>query len=123
MAVDTQSLMTQGKCYVCVGASQFQTLKLALLAQITNAMATDVNILMDQAKCYICLGISIPDALELALLSQIVAGGGGGGNAQLVTYTSGTPANPTNTANPAIAYDPTGNLPTLGWNVDTQSWN
>ena len=49
--------------------------------------------------------------------------GGGGGNAQLVTYTTGTPANPSNTLNPAIAYDPTGNLPTLGWNINTQTWN
>ena len=124
MATDTQSLMTQGKCYVCVGASQFQTLKLALLAQIANAMNTDVNTLMSQAKCYTCLGISVAEALELALLSEIASGGGGGsGNAQLVTYTVAPPAAPANAANPAIAYDPTGNLPTLGWNVNTQTWN
>jgi len=66
-------------------------------------------------------GIRILEAKILTVLRS--GGGGGGGNAQLVTYTSGTPANPSNTSNPAIAYDPTGNLPTLGWNVNTQTWN
>ena len=50
-------------------------------------------------------------------------GGGGGGNAQFVTYTVAPPASPTNTAQPALAYDPTGNLPTLGWNTANQTWN
>ena len=61
--------------------------------------------------------------LEAKILTVLNSGGGGGGNAQFVTYTVAPPANPTNTANPAIAYDPTGVLPTLGWNVNTQSWN
>ncbi len=61
--------------------------------------------------------------LEAKILLSLAAGGGGGGNAQFVTYTSAPPANPSNTANPAIAYDPTGVLPTLGWNVNTQTWN
>lgn len=66
-------------------------------------------------------GLRILEAKILTVLNN--GGGGGGGNAQLVTYTSGTPANPANTANPAIAYDPTGNLPTLGWNTSTKTWN
>lgn len=67
-------------------------------------------------------GIRILEAKILTVLNN-GGGGGGGGNAQFVTYTVAPPANPTNTANPAIAYDPTGNLPTLGWNVNTQTWN
>lgn len=67
-------------------------------------------------------GIRILEAKILTVLNN-GGGGGGGGNAQFVTYTVAPPANPTNTANPAIAYDPTGVLPTLGWNVNTQSWN
>lgn len=59
----------------------------------------------------------------LCILEGASSGGGGGGSAQLVTYTSGTPAAPTTTSSPAIAYDPTGNLPVLGWNVNTQTWN
>lgn len=66
-------------------------------------------------------GIRILEAKILTVLNN--GGGGGGGNAQFVTYTVAPPANPTNTANPAIAYDPTGALPTLGWNTATQTWN
>lgn len=40
----------------------------------------------------------------------------------IVTYTSGTPPNPLYVNLPAMAYDPTGNLPTMGWNVSTQTW-
>lgn len=53
----------------------------------------------------------------------IPGGGGGGGSAQMVTYTSGTPAAPTDPTQPAVAYDPTGVLPTLGWNPNTLTWN
>lgn len=57
------------------------------------------------------------------LMCNLAGGGGGGGNAQFVTYTVAPPASPTNTAQPALAYDPTGNLPTLGWNTANQTWN
>lgn len=60
--------------------------------------------------------------LKECLLVAAQLGGGGGGTAQFVTYTSGQPANPTNMSLPALAYDPTGNLPTLGWNVNTLAW-
>lgn len=65
--------------------------------------------------------IRILEAKILTVLNN--GGGGGGGNAQFVTYTVAPPANPANTANPALAYDPTGVLPTLGWNTATQTWN
>ena len=66
-------------------------------------------------------GIRILIAKILTVLNN--GGGGGGGTAQFVTYTVAPPAAPTNPGSPAIAYDPTGNLPTLGWNVNTQTWN
>lgn len=62
--------------------------------------------------------------LEVKILNALNAGGGGGGGtAQLVTYTVGTPAAPANQNQPALAYDPTGNLPTLGWNTSNHTWN
>lgn len=90
-------------------------------------MACDPQTLATQAACIEC---GIPPGMQMPVLiylfCQILAnggGGGGGGTAQLVTYTAGTPPNPPNTALPALAYDPTGNLPTFGWNVGTQTWN
>lgn len=43
--------------------------------------------------------------------------------AQLVYYTEGTPPNPPNVNCEALAADPTGVLPTMVWNIDTQTWN
>lgn len=59
------------------------------------------------------------------ILGAVLDGGGGGGGspAQMVTYTSGTPAAPLDPTKPAIAYDPTGNLPTKGWDTGTLTWN
>lgn len=54
-----------------------------------------------------------------------VAGGGGGGGGltgQLVRYTSGSPANPTDVTKPAIAYDPNGILPNLNWDSVSLTW-
>lgn len=65
-------------------------------------------------------GIRILEAKILKMLNS--GGGAGGGNAQFVVYTSGTPSNPPNTSQPAMAYDKNGILPILVWNVDTQSW-
>lgn len=49
--------------------------------------------------------------------------GTGTGTAQQVyTYTSGTPQTPADPTKPAWAYDPTGNLQSLGWRTDTQAW-
>jgi hypothetical protein len=47
----------------------------------------------------------------------------GGGGAQLLTYTSGSPATPPDPTKPAYAYDPNGFLPGLGWRVSDQTWN
>lgn len=59
----------------------------------------------------------------LGALADGAGGGGGGGAGQVVAYTSGTPADPADTALPAMAYDPNGVLPTLGWNTGTLTWN
>lgn len=76
MAADPQSLMTQGKCFACFGASNFEIMKLALLAQISTAHnpANDVTPqgLLTQGACLECFGmVSIPRLMELVLLSQI----------------------------------------------------
>lgn len=56
----------------------------------------------------------------LGALNDGAAGGGGAG--QIVAYTSDPPANPADTALPAMAYDPTGALSTKGWDVGSQTW-
>lgn len=54
--------------------------------------------------------------------SWVVQTGSSAGGGQIVTYTSGTPANPANLSQPALAYDPNGILSTLGWNTSTHLW-
>lgn len=88
-------------------------------------MACDPQTLITQASCIQC---QIPDGMKLPVLiylfCQILANGGtGGGGSQLVPYTVAPPPNPTNTALPALAYDPNGILPVLGWNTTTLTWN
>lgn len=61
-------------------------------------------------------------ALKECILAAAQSGGGGGGGGQIVAYTVAPPANPVNTAAEAIAYDPTGVLPLLGWSTTGQSW-
>lgn len=126
MATDAQTLIDAAKCYECAGSpGQWELFRLGLLQQIllsNNPMAdTSPQALMDAAKCYACYSPGLWQLFELALLQQIVSGGGGG-SGQIVTYTSGTPANPANTALPAWAYDPNGVLPQLGWNPNTLTW-
>ena len=50
------------------------------------------------------------------------AGPSGTSSIQLVIYTVDPPNNPTDTNAPALAYDPTGVLPTKGWNLATKAW-
>ena len=76
MATDPQSLMTQGNCFACYGASTFEILKLALLAQIslTHNPSNDVTPqgLFAAGKCLECYGmVSEPKLMELVLLQQI----------------------------------------------------
>ena len=60
--------------------------------------------------------------LKECILAAAQSGGGGGGAGQIVAYTIAPPANPTNVLAAAIAYDPNGILPLLGWNTNSQSW-
>jgi hypothetical protein len=92
-------------------------------------MATcDPQTLVNGATCieqFVPSGMQLP--VLIWLMCQVVAnggggGGGGGGNGQMVLYTVFPPANPPNTALPAIAYDPTGALGNLNWNPATLSW-
>jgi len=87
-------------------------------------MACNVNTLLAQAASNGFFALQDRE-LRISVLQLLCngGGGGGGGSAQLVTYTSGSPANPTDVTKPALAYDPTGNLPTLGWNTGTLTWN
>jgi len=76
MATDPQSLLSAGHCFACYGASTFEILKLALLAQISQSHnpANDVTPqgLLTQGACLECYGmVSTPKLMELVLLSQI----------------------------------------------------
>lgn len=48
---------------------------------------------------------------------------GSSSGVQIVAYTSGTPANPSDITKPALAYDPNGFLPIVGWNTTTHLWS
>jgi len=71
--------MTAGSCYACLGSlSQFETMKLELLAQIALAASPSADVtpqgLLDAAKCYECAtNASMAQLMELALLA-IIAG-------------------------------------------------
>jgi len=87
-------------------------------------MACDPQTLVTQAACLEC---AIPPGMQLpvliSLFCQILTNQSGASANNLVAYTVGNPASPPNPAELSIAYDPTGNLPTLGWNIATQTWN
>lgn len=85
-------------------------------------MACNPNDLLEQARCFQCLSHKELQQVIAYLLCQI-SESPSGQSSQLVQYTSGTPANPPNLDAPAFAYDPTGNLPSLGWNTSTHTWN
>jgi hypothetical protein len=75
-ATDPQSLITQAKCYLCYNITQFQGMKLALLAQVslTHNPANNVTPqgLIDQSKCFACFSTAdLGKMMELALLAQI----------------------------------------------------
>jgi hypothetical protein len=102
------------------GAVSFQNLsdKLACIIYLLNT--NNMTAAQIAAGAVNFQNLSDKEACIIYLLST---GAGGSSSVQIVTYTSGSPANPSNTASPAIAYDPNGNLPILGWNIGTQSWD
>lgn len=86
-------------------------------------MTCDPNSLIQAANCFQCLSHQQLEMVKAYLLCQILQNGGTSTGTQLVPYTVAPPPNPTDPTKPAWAYDPTGNLPSLGWNTNTLSWN
>lgn len=67
-------------------------------------------------------GGSVTFYFGIGRLSLGGSSSGGSGDSQLVTYSAGVPADPGDTALPALAYDPDGILPIMVWNTATLSW-
>lgn len=115
-------LANAAKCLNGFSPIWLKSIQVALLCNMVNGtnMDCDASTLANAAKCYTGMTVMQLDAIIVFLLCLF--NGSGGVSGQIVTYTSGTPANPANTALSAIAYDPTGNLPLLGWSVASQGW-
>jgi hypothetical protein len=80
------------------------------LPEVFSVLGTDYTVVVASGTTS---KISISNlALSIALL----------GGTQLVRYTVGMPAAPPNPSLSAIAYDPNGMLPFMGWNSNTLSW-
>ncbi len=77
MAIDAKTLLSEGRCYACVGISQATQLRLALLRRISLASnpANDVSAtgLMTLGAPLQAVGVSQAQRIELALYSQIAA--------------------------------------------------
>ena len=78
MPSDPQTLITEGHCFACYGASNFEIMKLALLSRISKLVNPDNDVtpqgLLSQGECLECYGmVSTPKLMELVLLSQIAA--------------------------------------------------
>jgi hypothetical protein len=120
------SLEAAAKCFVSLSSLQLKEIQIRLLCAIINgetSMVCTPTVLMANATCFVSLSAQQMDAIMTYLLCQIAStGGGGGGSTQIVTYTVDPPAAPPDPASPAIAYDPTGALPTKGWNISTLAW-
>lgn len=125
-ACDAQSLVDNTRRLQDIPFGLQGPVIISLLCQIAG-MNCDPQSLVNAVPCLFCnLEPGIQNAIIIYLLCNIAnngGGGGGGGSAQLVAYTSGTPAAPADPTKLAIAYDPTGNLPTLGWNTANSTWN
>lgn len=76
-ASDTQTLLSEARCFTCFGeVSITQALKLALLVRTLIAVNptadTSAPALLAYARCYACYSTaSLGDLMELALLDQI----------------------------------------------------
>lgn len=121
----TSELAGASKCFTSISPQQQGAIQIYLLCAILNGetVNTNPNILAQQSACFTSLSPAVQQAFIIYLLCQVANGGGGGNGAQLVPYTVAPPPNPADITKPALAYDPTGNLPTYGWNTGTQTWN
>lgn len=120
------SLEAAATCFSSLSSLQLKQIQARLLCAIVTGDTTMVcspTALMANATCFSSLSAQQLDAIIVYLLCVVAAtGGGGGSGAQIITYTVAPPADPAVTSNPAIAYDPTGALPTLVWNTSTLAW-
>lgn len=77
---DPQGLLNLGKCFACFAPlSEFQTMKLALLAQLSTTANASNDVtpqgLMTAGYCYNCYGsLSMFEIMEMVLLKQIAGG-------------------------------------------------
>ncbi len=76
MAIATDTLMDEGKCYNCFGElTAAQILEIALLRrralQVSAAALVSPQQLLDATKCYACVGASFFELYKLGLLNII----------------------------------------------------
>jgi hypothetical protein len=76
MAIATDTLMEEGKCYACFGPlSTYEILKLSLLRRIALTVNPSADVsaqgLLNTTNCYACLSMSTFDLLKLALMNII----------------------------------------------------
>lgn len=121
-STDPNVLAGDANCLICIPPGMQMPVMIWLLCQIAG-VTTDPNTLIKNAGCLQCIDPGMQGPVMIWLLTQIAGGGTGGSVNNLVAYTVAPPVNPPNPNALSIAYDPTGNLPDLNWNIGTQTWN
>jgi len=76
MAIATDTLMDEGKCYACYGPlSSYEILKLSLLRRIALTVSPTADVspqgLLNTTDCYACLSLSTFQLFKLALWNII----------------------------------------------------
>ena len=76
MAIATNTLMDEGKCYNCYGElTAAQILEIALLRRVALGLSPTAAVspqeLLTATQCYACLGASIYELFKLGLLNII----------------------------------------------------
>jgi hypothetical protein len=77
MALTSQELATNSRCFACIPTGIQDAVLIYLLAQIANV--TDPQTLVTNARCYDCIPQGLKPAVIMYLQDAILAGGGGGG--------------------------------------------
>lgn len=127
VSCDKSDLISAAVCYACLAERELCAIRIYLLCSEINGTPVncDPKSLLAAAVNAGYMDYSSKEmlAVETYLQCQLASGGGGGGGSvQLVVYTSGTPANPADVTQPALAYDPNGIQPILGWGTISQTW-
>lgn len=116
------------RCDIPPGLVGYVALALMCAIRDGETMACDSQTLLAQARCLQCeMSQGMLGFAQLAVLCDIAAAGGGsGGAAQVLQYTTTDPTTdgivPTNVNSPAIAYKNDGTLPLFYWNTTTHIW-